>query len=781
MKRKKPIFISLTLTLLTSVFAFNILSNKAILKVKADPASGASFYATNEDNKYYQGIDEGLMGEDLIVALSTLTSTGFVSKSYSSLPSIYQYSDRSLNDPSLMQMVYTGTLKSFSPGGIPGSANKEHVWPASWYGSNKREEGGGTPGADAHNILPSATDLNSKRGTSAFDELPFATSFKALEFGTTNYGTVGNNDSYVWSTAFDRSNGQNDDILYPAIGYRGTIARILMYVATRYRNDSRFPVMLHDQSTTLKIGRIGKLSTLLKWHFIEPPSAFEIKRNNEVATRWHHNRNPFVDNPDYARRIFYHLPEPDQTSVSPLVKNVIETYAGAPSEGIRLSHTNVSLTVGQTKSVSVTDNPRNEVITWTSTNNSVATVSNGLITAQNVGNTIIKATGQTSSASVSVTVSEENSEVLVTSLSVSLSSLTLNVGQNASLTTTISPSNATNKEVVWSSSNSTIVSVNNGNISALKAGSATISVKTTDGSNLSAQTSVTVKEVSTEAGYHLVTNISELNTGDKVLIASRDKNVVAGDLSNAIYTTVPATFNAAKDVITSADSSAALLTLGKNGTYFTFTNNSGALLGATTVKKIAYNGGVTDWDLSFYEDNVIIQNKTSTNGRFLYNVNFPRFTTYTSATNNLMLLPQLYKLVEPVETTSDKAHNYATLFLDGTANECASGNVTLTTWNHLKSEYLSLEDSVKDYLYDYSEIDPLIIDLLARYSVIINKYHYDNFMVNSEDIPLYEVNTQAIRTKVDQASSISIYFILFVVGPSVLLYIGRKCRTKFDT
>ena len=102
-----------------------LLSNNALLNVstnldhnvsvvrKSNPASGSSYYATNEDDKYYQGIDDSLVGVDLITALSTLTSDGFVSHRYDSLPQIYQYSDVSLTDSSKMVMAYTGTEVSF--------------------------------------------------------------------------------------------------------------------------------------------------------------------------------------------------------------------------------------------------------------------------------------------------------------------------------------------------------------------------------------------------------------------------------------------------------------------------------------------------------------------------------------------------------------------------------------------------------------------------------------------------------------------------------------------
>ncbi len=150
MKTKTFKLTSLFLSIL-ALFSFSESAlQKPVVSVSAAPASGASFY-TNP-NKYYEGIEDSLTGAALISALSTLTSTGFVSKSYGSLPSIYQYSDASMTDPRQMRLYYTGTTKSFSPGGLPGAVNKEHVWPASWYGTGDREEGSGSPGADAHNI-----------------------------------------------------------------------------------------------------------------------------------------------------------------------------------------------------------------------------------------------------------------------------------------------------------------------------------------------------------------------------------------------------------------------------------------------------------------------------------------------------------------------------------------------------------------------------------------------------------------------------------------------------
>ena len=399
------------------IISTNLDHNVSVIR-KSNPARGSSYYATNEDDKYYQGIDDSLVGVDLITALSTLTSDGFVPHSYKSLPQIYQYSDASLTDRSKMVMAYTGTEVSFDASDeMPDNTNKEHVWPASWYGNGDRTESEGSPGADAHNVWPAAEALNSKRGSCAFDELDFSTNYKCYEFSSSDfsYGNPSDNNTFVWSTAFNTSNGQNTDAMYPAKGHRGQIARILMYVATRYYNNTTYPVMLHDNATTLKTGRIGKLSTLLKWHFEEPPTEWEIKRNNEVATRWHHNRNPFVDHPEYAARIYYYMNEPGQSSPTNAVKNAIETYGNMEKptlESISISPSSLSLGIGNSQSLSITATPTNasKNVTWSSDNTSVATVSStGVVKGISKGSATITATSVENpsiTSSITVTVKQ---------------------------------------------------------------------------------------------------------------------------------------------------------------------------------------------------------------------------------------------------------------------------------------------------------------------------------------------------------------------------------------
>jgi len=783
MKKIKQLTLLVALALTSGVASLASLSHFSSYEsaTALNPADGASYYATNTNDMYYSGIDETLEGEDLMVALSTLTTTGFVDHSYSSLPSIYQYSDLSLTDSSKMVMVYTGTEASFSPGGMPGSTNKEHVWPASWYGNGTRTESAGSPGADAHNVWPSASDLNSKRGSCAFDELDFSTSYKAYEFGRTDwsYGTDGDNDSFVWSTAFNYSNGQNTDAMYPAEGHRGAIARILMYVATRYRNNTTYPVMLHDQAVTLNTGRIGKLSTLLKWHFMEPPTEWEIKRNNEVASRWHHNRNPFVDHPEYASKIFYTLPEPGSSTPTAAVKTAIETY-GDLNQGIVLEHSTLTLNEGQNTKINVVNNPNSESITWSSDNTNVATVDNsGNVSAINAGTATVTAQGTETSATCVVTVIDPNAIVPITSLTVNPTNKSLQVGEEISVVPTIVPTNATNKVLNWNSSNTGVAVVNsNGHVIGVGEGTTTITASATDGSGLSATCAVTVTPLTTgEGGWNIVTDASSLAVGDKLVIASADKGFTAGDITNQYMANLSSKFSSDKASITTLAAGTIEFTLGGSSGSWTLSNASSQLLGSTAVKKLAWGSGTTTWTISISESYSTIQNTTSSYGRFLYNVSDPRFTTYTSTASSTMLMPQLYRFIdEGADEVKQEAYNFVSTFMNTTSPECTALDVKSSTWTTLKSSYQSISQDAKNYIYENSEDDVLISSMIERYVVIITNYGYENFLVDDLGAPFLSPLIDDRRIDIFTLASIIVVLTTAIAASGLGIFYHRKRR-----
>lgn len=152
--------------------------------------------------------------------------------------------------------------------------------------------------------------------------------------------------------------------------------------------------------------------------------------------------------------------------------------------GVTLDKTSLELTVGDeaTLIADVTpDNATNKNISWSSSNTAFASVDNGKVTALKAGTTIItvKTEDGNKTATCEVTV---NAKVYpVTGVTLDKTSATLTEGDELILTATVNPDNATNKNVTWSSSDNTVASVSNGKVTALKAGKATITVKTDDG------------------------------------------------------------------------------------------------------------------------------------------------------------------------------------------------------------------------------------------------------------------------------------------------------------
>ena len=133
-------------------------------------------------------------------------------------------------------------------------------------------------------------------------------------------------------------------------------------------------------------------------------------------------------------------------------------------------------------------------VLWHSDNPSVASVnaSSGYICANGVGTAHIYATatdGSGCSDYLTVTVSNT---VPVTSVTLNRSSLSLEEGHSASLSATVCPDNATNKNVNWTSSNNAVATVSNGVVTAVSKGSARITATATDGSGKSASCTVSV-------------------------------------------------------------------------------------------------------------------------------------------------------------------------------------------------------------------------------------------------------------------------------------------------
>ena len=144
--------------------------------------------------------------------------------------------------------------------------------------------------------------------------------------------------------------------------------------------------------------------------------------------------------------------------------------------------------------------------------------------------------------------------------------------------------------------------------------------------------------------WNLVTDASTLKVGDELVIASNEKGVVAGNISKDYLSKVISTFSEDMSTISELGQGAVVFTLGGEADAWTLSNSEGKLLGCTGVKEVAWANGTTTWKISIgTNSDATIQSTNTSYGRFLYNVNSSRFTTYTSATNTSMLLPQIYR------------------------------------------------------------------------------------------------------------------------------------------
>lgn len=157
--------------------------------------------------------------------------------------------------------------------------------------------------------------------------------------------------------------------------------------------------------------------------------------------------------------------------------------------GITISPESAYMTVGEVKRISALAHSVNETITWSSDNPSVATVdTNGNVTAHSAGDVTITATGTYGGSSVTcgITVVAKG----VDSVTLPYRTLYLAKGKSLNVPVRIAPSDASVQQVAWSSSNTGVVTVNNGLLRAVAPGTAVITVRSEQGSKTDSMTVV---------------------------------------------------------------------------------------------------------------------------------------------------------------------------------------------------------------------------------------------------------------------------------------------------
>ena len=172
--------------------------------------------------------------------------------------------------------------------------------------------------------------------------------------------------------------------------------------------------------------------------------------------------------------------------------------------GITLNPTSMKITEGDVKSITAKVLPsdaKNKAVIWSSSNGNVAQVDGeGQVTAVNAGTATITAITMDGGYTATCSVTVQAPVVNVESVSLNPDSLTLSIGQSESIEFSVFPENATNRNVTWSSSDDSVATVEEGVITAVNAGTATITVTTEDG-GYTATCSVTVNPQQPVAKY----------------------------------------------------------------------------------------------------------------------------------------------------------------------------------------------------------------------------------------------------------------------------------------
>lgn len=163
--------------------------------------------------------------------------------------------------------------------------------------------------------------------------------------------------------------------------------------------------------------------------------------------------------------------------------------------GISLNKSSLTLNTSQTETLVATVSPADasdKEVSWLSSDPAVATVGpDGTVTALKAGTSVVSVTTNDGefAAECNLTVLQP-----VTGITINKETLTLNTSQTQILTAAVSPSDASNKNVTWSSSNTSVATVDQeGIVTALKAGTATITVTTLDG-DFTASCTLTVRQ-----------------------------------------------------------------------------------------------------------------------------------------------------------------------------------------------------------------------------------------------------------------------------------------------
>ena len=365
---------------------------------KASATSGNKYSASPSVGTYYSNIGDSLSGTSLLSALTSLNNQKRTSTvGYKNHRNYFKYTERAASTPSnKMVGFYNNDLVS-AEWDNQATWNHEHIWPNSRGAGEKSNLSSPYIDADIHMVRPAAQSVNSSRG----------------------------NLMYAASGAYDPGQYVNE--------YRGIAARIIFYCAIA---DTRL-TLTENTSDASSHNTMGKLSDLLKWNLQYAPSTsssaslalqVEQNRNEVIYSDIQGNRNPFIDHPEYACKIWGNTNSTTQQICSGTIQ--VST--------VSLDKNTASVEMGNTTTLTATSS-NGGTITWTKNNSKVSlsttsTASGSSVTISGLeqGTTTITATNADgASASCTVTITGQS-----VPLKLNNTEIHLDIGEKAELIAT---------------------------------------------------------------------------------------------------------------------------------------------------------------------------------------------------------------------------------------------------------------------------------------------------------------------------------------------------------
>jgi endonuclease I len=367
--------------------------------------------------------------------------------------------------------------------------NREHIIPQSIFSSASPMQ------SDAHFVIPVDGYVNGMRSDNPHGNVAVAswTSLNGSKRGTSAVP------------------GYTGTVFEPLNDFKGDIARMYFYFATRYENlvasYTTYPMF---NGTSNQVFSNAFLNMLISWHNQDTVSAREIVRNNAIYAL-QNNRNPFIDHPEYVGMIW-------GGNTNPVAQNIVFNSLANVAYNVG------SLTLNATSS-------SNLPISYTSSNPNVATVLGNVVTVVGVGTTIITAS-QNGNAFYNAATSVSQSLTIIKATQ----TITFNALANKVLTDTpftlMATGGASGNAITYVSSNPAVATVSGNVITIVGTGITNIIASQLGSTNYSAATDV-VRSLSVTNGIIAGWDFSALAGGSGVNNFGMSPYAATFSISNA--------------------------------------------------------------------------------------------------------------------------------------------------------------------------------------------------------------------------------------------------------